>query len=49
MAGLTLENGPSALNFVEKELKQEQGVALILPQLMVEQIVLERPVKHKPV
>ena len=49
MAGLALENGPNALHFVEKELKPEQGVVLILPQLMVEQIVLEKPVKHKPV
>ena len=49
VAGLNLENGPNALHFVEMDLKPEQGVVLILPQLMVEQIVLEKPVRHKPV
>ena len=49
VAGLNLETGPNALQIVEKELKPEQGVVLILPQLMVEQIVLEKPVRHKPV
>ena len=34
-----METGQNALKFVDKELKTEQGLAPILPQLMVVQIV----------
>jgi hypothetical protein len=46
---LNLDTGQNALYFVDKELKTEQGLAPILLQLMVVQIVSGKRIRHEAV